>query len=55
MRRLIFTWMTTAALAVGFIGAAVGCEKTIREPGESDHGGVFLHADAPPAPLPTTR
>lgn len=53
MKRWILRWMTSAALALGLIGAAIGCEHTIREPGESEHGGVFLHADAPPPPAPT--
>jgi hypothetical protein len=31
-------------LAVLFlIVAAMGCEKTVYEPGESEHGGIFLH------------
>jgi hypothetical protein len=37
----------------GFIFAGIGCEKTITEPGEVEHGGVFLHASE--HPQPTTR
>jgi hypothetical protein len=48
MRRLI--WF---ALFSGFVFATVGCEKTITEPGEPEHGGVFLHASE--HPQPTTR
>jgi hypothetical protein len=35
------TFLTLTALAITFIG----CEKTVREPGEIEHGGIFLHAD----------
>jgi hypothetical protein len=31
-------------VAGGLIFAALGCEHTVTEPGESEHGGVFLHA-----------
>jgi|HubBroStandDraft_1064217.scaffolds.fasta_scaffold304675_2 hypothetical protein len=30
--------------AAGLILAAVGCEHAVNEPGETEHGGVFLHA-----------
>lgn len=36
-------WICILA-AVGLIAAALGCEHSVREPGESEHGGVFLHA-----------
>jgi hypothetical protein len=29
------------------IAAAIGCDKTITEPGESEHGGIFLHGTPP--------
>jgi hypothetical protein len=48
MRRLVLL-----AFFGGLVFAAIGCEKTIREPGEEEHGGVFLHAS--PNPQPTTR
>jgi len=41
IRRWIF-----ALVVAGFIVAAIGCEKTITEPGETEHGGPFLHAAA---------
>jgi hypothetical protein len=41
MRRLI-----VFLFVIGLIAAAVGCEKTITEPGETEHGGPFLHAAA---------
>ncbi|MGA3066937.1 MAG: hypothetical protein ABSF29_08835 [Tepidisphaeraceae bacterium] len=31
-------------LAAGWVAAAVSCEHTVCEPGEQEHGGVFLHA-----------
>jgi len=35
----------TIYLAVtGLILAALGCEHSVCEPGEVEHGGVFLHA-----------
>ena len=30
--------------AAGLFAAAISCEHTVREPGEEEHGGVFLHA-----------
>lgn len=30
---------------LGILFAAIGCEKTVYEPGEPEHGGVFLHGD----------
>jgi hypothetical protein len=46
MRRWLFI------LAVlGLFTAAISCQKTIYEPGESEHGGVFLNGTPPP----TTR
>jgi hypothetical protein len=30
-------------IAIALLAAFIGCEKTIREPGEPEHGGVFLH------------
>jgi hypothetical protein len=36
----------------GLVFAAIGCQKTITEPGEPEHGGVFLHSSVP---APTTR
>jgi sulfur-carrier protein len=35
-------WLIAIAVAALFI-AAVSCEKTIYEPGEPEHGGMFLH------------
>ena len=45
-------WLLALALT-GLVAAAIGCEKTVREPGESEHGGVFLYGN--PANNPTTR
>jgi len=28
---------------IALITSAIGCEKTIYEPGEPEHGGMFLH------------
>jgi hypothetical protein len=42
MRRLLML-----VAVIGLIWAAIGCDKTIREPGESEHGGVFLHGTPP--------
>jgi hypothetical protein len=33
-------------LSGALIAAAIGCEKTVTEPGEPEHGGPFLHAAA---------
>ncbi|MDP9173217.1 MAG: hypothetical protein M3O30_05040 [Planctomycetota bacterium] len=56
MKRWLFSWTFTLCAAAGLIGLSLGCERTIREPGETVHGGLFLHADAPaPAAEPTTR
>lgn len=41
MRQLIRAFLCLALLSVA------GCEKTVREPGEPPHGGVFLHAENP--------
>jgi hypothetical protein len=41
----------TFILAVMLLIAAAACEKTIREPGEPEHGGVFLHG-TPTNPAP---
>ena len=30
-------------IALALVSAAIGCEKTVLEPGEPEHGGVFLH------------
>jgi hypothetical protein len=38
-------WMGWLAVA-GLLAAAVACEHTVTEPGEVEHGGVFLHASA---------
>jgi len=32
-----------ALALLGLLTAAIGCEKTVYEPGESEHGGIFLH------------
>jgi hypothetical protein len=42
MRRAIYIFA-----AVGLAILVIGCQKTVREPGEPEHGGVFLHAAAP--------
>jgi hypothetical protein len=33
-----------ALFVAGLIVAAIGCENTVTEPGETEHGGPFLHA-----------
>jgi hypothetical protein len=38
--------------ALALITAAIGCEKTVYEPGESEHGGVFLHGSPPATTSP---
>jgi hypothetical protein len=40
-------------VSLGLIIAAIGCDKSIHEPGEPEHGGVFLHGN--PDNNPTTR
>jgi hypothetical protein len=37
---------------IALITAAIGCEKTVYEPGESEHGGVFLHGTPPATTSP---
>jgi hypothetical protein len=32
-------------VSLTLIASIFGCEKTIQEPGEPEHGGVFLHAN----------
>jgi hypothetical protein len=32
-------------VSIALIAQIIGCEKTIREPGEPEHGGVFLHGN----------
>ena len=44
-------WISVLAV-LGLIVAAIGCEHTVREPGEPEHGGVFLHSSVE---QPTTR
>ncbi|MGA2442043.1 MAG: hypothetical protein ABSH08_13900 [Tepidisphaeraceae bacterium] len=44
-------WLFILAV-IGLITAAISCEKTIYEPGESEHGGVFLNGTPPPATSP---
>jgi hypothetical protein len=47
--RVSFLPLSTLRIAVvafaliALVLAAIGCEKTVYEPGESEHGGVFLH------------
>jgi hypothetical protein len=36
-------WLQLLA-TIGLLAGFIGCEKTIREPGEPEHGGVFLHS-----------
>ncbi len=43
MVRKLRRW-TILLAAAGLIAAAVSCEHTVCEPGEVEHGGVFLHA-----------
>jgi len=43
-------WLFILAV-IGLFAAAISCQKTIYEPGESEHGGVFLYG----MPSPTTR
>jgi hypothetical protein len=47
MRRWLFA-LTALSLAI----AAIGCQKTVLEPGESEHGGVFLHGTPAPSTSP---
>lgn len=42
MRRWLLILLTMSLLA-----AAISCEKTVYEPGESEHGGVFLYGTPP--------
>jgi hypothetical protein len=28
---------------IGLLAAAISCERTVYEPGEPEHGGIFLH------------
>jgi len=45
-------WLAAAAIVTLLLGA-IGCEKTITEPGEPPHGGAFLYGS--PSNAPTTR
>jgi hypothetical protein len=44
-------WLV-ALVALSLAVAAIGCQKTILEPGEPEHGGVFLHGTPPPSTNP---
>jgi hypothetical protein len=37
---------------IALFTAAIGCEKTVYEPGESEHGGIFLHGTPPATTSP---
>jgi hypothetical protein len=47
-------WITIL-FSAGLFVALVGCEHTVTEPGEPEHGGVFLHASPDADKPPTTR
>jgi hypothetical protein len=42
MRRWLFI-----LAAIGLFAAAISCQKTVYEPGEPEHGGMFLHGTPP--------
>jgi hypothetical protein len=44
-------WMIML-IAIALIATAISCEKTVYEPGESEHGGVFLHGNPAAATSP---
>jgi hypothetical protein len=35
-------WLLVLSV-IALLAAAIGCEKTVREPGEPEHGGMFLY------------